>query len=65
MQPDIPDKTQLASVIHLDAMFCAAHLLPVYGNEFVPYLDFSQSLDTFHSYYVNKYIDHHAFKIAF
>jgi len=66
VQPDIrDDETQFASVVHLDTIFRAAHLLPVYGNKFVPsYLDFSQTLDAFHSYYVNKYIDHHAFEIA-
>jgi len=67
VRPDVrDDETRFASVIHLDTIFRAAHLLPVYGNEFVPsYLNFSQSLDAFHSYYVNKYVDHHAFEIAF
>jgi hypothetical protein len=67
VQPDIcANETPFASIVHLDAIFRAAHLLPVYGNAFVPsYLDFSQSLDAFHSYYVNKYVDHHAFEIAF
>jgi hypothetical protein len=67
VQPDLLDNgTRFASIVHLDAIFRVAHLLPVYGNEFVPsYLHFSQSLDAFHSYYVNKYVDHHAFEIAF
>ena len=40
--------------------------MPVYGNDPIPrYLSFTQTLDTFNSYYVNKYIDHHAFEIAF
>jgi hypothetical protein len=67
VRPDVrDDETRFASVIHLDTIFRAAHILPVYGNEFAPsYLNFSQSLDAFHSYYVNKYVDHHAFEIAF
>jgi hypothetical protein len=65
VQPDIQDGIRSACIVHLDTIFRAAHLLPVYGNEFVPsYLDLSQTLDAFHSYYVNKYIDHHAFEIA-
>jgi hypothetical protein len=65
VRPDIQDGTQSACIVHLDTIFRTAHLLPVYWNKFVPsYLDFSQTLDAFHSYYVNKYIDHHAFKIA-
>jgi hypothetical protein len=67
VKPDIlEDGSPFASVIHLNTIFRAAHLLPVYGDEFVPtYLSFTQSLDAFNAYYVNKYIDHHAFEIAF
>jgi len=68
VKPDInpEDGTHFASVIHLNTIFRAAHLLPVYGDEFVAtYLSFTQSLDAFNAYYVNKYIDHHAFEIAF
>ena len=66
VKPDLAeDGTHVASVIHLDAIFRAAHLMPVYGNDAVPrYLSFTQTLDAFNSYYVNKYIDHHAFEIA-
>jgi hypothetical protein len=65
--PDLAeDGTHSASVIHIDSIFRAAHLMPVYGNNHVPrYLSFTQTLDAFKSYYVNKYIDHHAFEIAF
>jgi hypothetical protein len=67
VKPDLAeDGTHIASVIHIDTIFRAAHLMPVYGNDAVPrYLSFTHSLDAFHSYYVNKYIDHHAFEIAF
>ena len=53
------------SIIHLDTIVCAAHLLPVFGTEHVPKtLSFTDTLDRFTSFYVNKFADHHAFEIA-
>ncbi|KAG2052646.1 hypothetical protein BDR06DRAFT_989989 [Suillus hirtellus] len=53
-------------IIHTDTIYHAAHLIPVYGTEFLPpELKFYHSYDAFHAYYVNKYADHHAFEIAF
>ena len=54
------------SVLHLDSFLRGAHLIPVYNNMRLP-LDFKHfySLDVFNAYYVNKYIDHHAYEIAF
>lgn len=55
-----------AAIIHLDSILRAAHLMGICGKDFLPRnLTFSDSLDAFHSYYVNKFIDHHAFEIAF
>lgn len=66
VKPDIVDGTHNTSVIHLDSIVRAAHLLGVCANGPVPrHLDYSQTLDVFQSFYVNKYIDHHAFEIAF
>jgi len=67
VEPEVlEDGTHHASVIHLDTIFRAAHLIGVYGEAFVPTdLSFADSLDAFRTYYVNKYIDHHAFEIAF
>ena len=55
------------SLIHLDAVFRGAHLMGVAGQgQFIPrQLEFHNSLDAFRSYYVNKYIDHHAHEFAF
>ncbi|KAG2098388.1 uncharacterized protein F5147DRAFT_754784 [Suillus discolor] len=54
------------AVIHIDSIYCAAHLIPMYGVQFVPReLKFYHSYDAFQAYYVNKYADHHAFEIAF
>ncbi|KAF8486338.1 hypothetical protein DFH94DRAFT_622818, partial [Russula ochroleuca] len=41
----------------------AAHLIPVFGSSFVPgELCYSDSLDVYHAYFVNNYIDHHSHK---
>ncbi|KAG2104001.1 uncharacterized protein F5147DRAFT_746603 [Suillus discolor] len=54
------------AIIHIDAIYHAAHLIPVYSTEFLPpELKFYHSYDAFCAYYVNKYADHHAFEIAF
>ena len=61
-----PDDEETFSIIHLDTIVRASHLLPVFGQDRVPTtLSFTDSLDTFTRFYVNKYIDHHAFEIAF
>ena len=53
------------SVIHLNCIFCVAHLLPIYGDNQIPndVLCYN-SLDAFVAFYINKYADHNAFKIA-
>ncbi|KAJ6595383.1 hypothetical protein B0H10DRAFT_2179268 [Mycena sp. CBHHK59/15] len=55
------------AVVHLDCLLRSAHLIGVAGKEFIPIqnLDFSDSLDAFKAFYVNKYADHHAHEIAF
>jgi len=53
-------------VVHVHSILRGAHLIPVYGHDRVPPdLQHTESLDVFRAYYVNKYIDHHAFEIAF
>lgn len=67
VEPDI-DATgeRVMSVIHLDCILRAAHLIGVTGKERVPKgLKPSDSLDVYPSFYVNKYADHHAHEIAF
>ena len=66
VQPELDDDQPVVSVIHLDCVVCAAHLIGVYGSKSIPRdLTFHDSLDAFISFYVNKFIDHHAFSIAF
>ena len=67
VKPDILDgNIKFASIIHLDTVVRAAHLLPVFRQDFVSRtLSLSDTLDEFTSFYVNKYVDHHAFEITF
>jgi len=54
------------AVIHLDSIFRAAHLVPAYHtSDFVRRsLTMHDTLDEFKTFYVNKFVDHHAFEIA-
>jgi hypothetical protein len=67
VKPDFKaDQSPAMSVIHLDTIVRASHLIGVYGDRFLPQgISFHNSLDVFDTFYVNKYIDHHAFEIAF
>ncbi|KAF8801739.1 hypothetical protein BYT27DRAFT_7226659 [Phlegmacium glaucopus] len=65
-QPEFtsPGKPAL-QVIHKDTIPRLAHLLPIFGQSFVPVsLHFLQTLDSFHSYYISKYADHNTFDIT-
>jgi len=55
------------SVIHLDSIVHGAHLLPRFPSDAPAYreINYMNVLDVYMSFYVNKYIDHHAFEIAF
>ncbi|KIJ20073.1 hypothetical protein PAXINDRAFT_107771 [Paxillus involutus ATCC 200175] len=60
------NRTPHIAVIHIDAIYRAAHLIPIYGRHPVPLdIKYYHSYDTFRAFYVNKYADHHAFEIAF
>ncbi|KAH7905419.1 hypothetical protein BJ138DRAFT_1118492 [Hygrophoropsis aurantiaca] len=59
------DGSRELAVIHIDCIYRATHLLPIFGQDFVPdNLKFHQTLDTFPGFYVNKFADHHAFELA-
>ena len=53
-------------VIQLNSILQGAHLIGVSGKHFLPphNFDFSKSLDSFNSFYVNIYVDHHAHELA-
>ena len=67
VEPDYNVTGSLAmSIIHLGAIERGAHLMGVAGKHCIPHnVVFHNSLDAFQSYYVNKYIDHHAHKLVF
>lgn len=69
VEPDIgADGERIQSVIHIDSILRNAHLLPLYGEDLLPAEDqvnFSNSLDIFTAYYVNKYADHHSHEVAY
>ncbi|KZP23548.1 hypothetical protein FIBSPDRAFT_737184 [Athelia psychrophila] len=55
-----------ASVLHMDTILRASHLIPIFGTTAVPRgLSPAHSLDIYRAFYVNKFVDHHAFEIAF
>ena len=58
-------RKQILQIIHIDTVIQCAHLIGVYGaNPVSTRLTFSASLYAFHTYYVNKYADHHSFEVA-
>ena len=67
VKPDLQEDGQrVTSVVHLDCILRGAHLIGVYGDNFLPrYFHFSESLLSFQAYFVNKFADHHANTIAF
>jgi hypothetical protein len=53
------------AVISVKTILRGAHLIAVYGANFLPVtFHFSDSLDAFNAYYVNRYIDHHSYTIC-
>ncbi|KIK83037.1 hypothetical protein PAXRUDRAFT_153335, partial [Paxillus rubicundulus Ve08.2h10] len=53
------------TVVHIGSIIHGAHLLPIYGTEVVPeHVTCHNSLDIYHIFYVNHFIDHHTFKLV-
>ncbi|KAI0072467.1 hypothetical protein K474DRAFT_1686626 [Panus rudis PR-1116 ss-1] len=67
VEPDQDESgARIQGVIHLDSILRGAHLIGVAGAGFIPReLNFSESLDAFKRFYVNKFADHHSHEIAF
>ena len=59
------EREPLHMVIHIDTMIHAAHLLSKPDGPLSASVTYFSTLDLFVSFYVNKYIDHHAYEIAF
>ncbi len=65
-----PDTTplgdRLRGVIPLDSIVRGAHLIPVFGPNFLhPRFNSDHTLDAFSAYFVNKFADHHSHTLAF
>ena len=66
-----PENTRRGShnmgIVHLDSIVHGAHLLPKFLSDAPVYrkINYMNVLDVYASFYVNKFIDHHAFEIAF
>jgi hypothetical protein len=67
IEPDmLGDGETFTLIIHLNTIIQASHLIPVFGFQCVSKtLSFTDTLDKFTSFYINKYVNHHAFEIAF
>ena len=68
VEPDLDtNRYRVMSIVHVDSIIRAAHLLPVFrGDAAVPReVNFSNTLDIFTAFYVNKYIDYHAFETVY
>jgi hypothetical protein len=66
VSPDFDhDGNPILAVIHIDSIFCAAHLIPIFGDSIIPdNITYYNSLDNFKGFYVNRFADHHTFDIA-
>ena len=64
--PDYSGARCNVSVIHIDSIVRAAHLLPIFDQQTLPHtLNYTKTLDSFQGFYVNKYIDYHAYEAVF
>jgi hypothetical protein len=53
------------SIIPLQKILRAAHLIPVFDEKRIPYkFSPAQTLDHYRKFYINKFVDIHAFEIA-
>ncbi|KAG1823166.1 hypothetical protein DFJ58DRAFT_672961, partial [Suillus subalutaceus] len=59
------DHSPLIGIIHIDSIYWAAHLIPIYGTHPIPEnLKHYDSYDAFCTFYVNRFADHHTFEIT-
>ena len=62
----LPNGQPTIAVVHLDTLFRVAHLLPVYSKHqaLSKHQHYEETLDLFSEFYVNRYINYHAFKVV-
>jgi hypothetical protein len=57
---------RVATVVHLDSVVRGIHLIPVYRKQQISQKHtYSTTLDDFKRFYINKYIDYHAFETVY
>ena len=60
------DGTRSMELIHIDSVIRGAHLIPVFGQGFVPMdLTYHTSLDRYDTFYVNQFADHNSFELLY
>jgi hypothetical protein len=54
------------AIVHVDTIYRASHLMPVYQSSqyLCRSLTMHDTLDVFDKFYVNKFVDYHAFQIT-
>ncbi|KAF8644289.1 hypothetical protein AX16_008564, partial [Volvariella volvacea WC 439] len=55
---------EVHSIVHLDSMLRAAHLIPNFGSSRIPVnFSYQSTLSTFENFFINSYIDHHSHEL--
>ncbi|OBZ68295.1 hypothetical protein A0H81_11950 [Grifola frondosa] len=66
VRPESKRGAPILSVLHLNTIVRAAHLIGVYGTQTVPHnLTEHHALDAHKYFYVNRFADHHMFETVF
>jgi hypothetical protein len=68
VKPELDPRTKqrVMSVIHVGSIVRPAHLIPLYGKEHVHHdLCAADSINSYKGFYVNKFSDYHAYRLAF
>lgn len=64
LKPEVSGGKPTLEVIHIDSIVRGAHLLPEYGLGFLPEdFCYTDTLDAFKLYFVNRFIDYHAHEL--
>ena len=60
----LEDSEKHLAIIPIESIVRNVHLLPIFGAEYVPdHVTHNNSLDLYHSFYVNHFSDHHVFDL--
>jgi hypothetical protein len=65
VQPEVTSGQRNMSVISVDRIIRAAHLLPIFDDSYLDHsLNYTHSLNVFKAFYVNHFIDPHAYELV-